>query len=84
MAGTKETYQVDLNPDQMAFVRSVKDKFSLADEGKTIRIVLDYLMTQPQCPRHRVHPATVPEVRVAVRLPARPYCICWTASRAMR
>ena len=47
MAGTKETYQIDLNPDQMAFVRSVKDKFSLADEAKTIRIVLDYLMTNP-------------------------------------
>ena len=47
MAGTKETYQIDLNPDQMAFVRSVKDKFSVADEGKTIRIALDYLMTNP-------------------------------------
>ena len=47
MAGPKETYEIELNPDQMAFVRSAKDQFSLADESKTIRIVLDYLITNP-------------------------------------
>ena len=44
MAGPKETYEVQLNPDQMAFIRSMKDKFEIADESKTIRVVIDYLM----------------------------------------
>ncbi|MCI0844341.1 MAG: hypothetical protein J4N87_03230 [Chloroflexi bacterium] len=45
MAGPKETYEVQLNPDQMAFIRSMKDEFKIADESKTIRVVIDYLMT---------------------------------------
>jgi hypothetical protein len=47
MAGTKQTYQIELNPDQMAFLRSTKDKFDIADEGKVLRIVVDYLLTNP-------------------------------------
>ena len=47
MAGPKETYEIQLNPDQMAFVRSAKNQFSVADESKAIRIVLDYLITNP-------------------------------------
>ena len=45
MAGTKETYEVQLNPDQMSFVRSLKDQFSISDESKTIRIIVDYLIS---------------------------------------
>ena len=44
MAGPKETYDVQLNPDQMAFIRSMKEKYQIADDSKTIRVVIDYLM----------------------------------------
>ena len=44
MAGPKETYEVRLNPDQMAFIRSMKEKYEIADDSKTIRVVIDYLM----------------------------------------
>ena len=44
MAGPKETYEVQLNPDQMAFIRSMKEKYEIADDSKTIRVVIDYLM----------------------------------------
>ena len=44
MAGPKETYEVELNPDQMAFIRSMKEKYEIADDSKTIRVVIDYLM----------------------------------------
>ena len=44
MASPKETYEVRLNPDQMAFIRSMKEKYSIADESKTFRVVIDYLM----------------------------------------
>jgi len=47
MAGPKETYEVELNPDQMSFVRSLKDQFSIANESKTLRIMLDYLISNP-------------------------------------
>ena len=45
MAGPKETYEVELTADQMAFMRSMKEKFQIADESKTFRVVVDYLMT---------------------------------------
>ena len=45
MAGPKETYEVELTTDQMAFMRSMKEKFQIADESKTFRVVVDYLMT---------------------------------------
>ena len=44
MAGPKETYEVQLNADQMAFIRSMKEKYEIADDNKTFRIVMDYLM----------------------------------------
>ena len=45
MAGDKQTYEIELNPDQMAFVRSMKEKYNLPDEGKTMRVIMDYLIT---------------------------------------
>ncbi len=45
MAGPKEKYEVELNADQMAFIRSMKDKYEIADDSKTFRVVIDYLMT---------------------------------------
>ena len=44
MAGTKETYQIDLNPDQMAFVQQIQEQFEIASESKVLRIVVDYLI----------------------------------------
>ena len=45
MAGPKQTFEVELNADQMAFIRSMKEKYEIADESKAIRVVMDYLMT---------------------------------------
>ena len=47
MGGTKQTYEIELNPDHMAFLRTTKDKYGIPDEGKVIRVVLDYLVTSP-------------------------------------
>ena len=48
MAGDKETYEIALNPDQMAFVESAKDKYNLPDTDKAMRIIMDYLITNPE------------------------------------
>ena len=58
MAGQKTTFEIDLDPDHMAFIRSAKEKYDLADEGKAIRIVLDFLMTNPG-----IHDTVFGEVR---------------------
>ena len=47
MAGPKEAYTIELNPDQMAFIRQAKEKYNLASEDKAMRVVLDYLITSP-------------------------------------
>ena len=44
MAGTKQAYEFELNSDQMAFIRSMKDKYDIVDESKTLRVVIDYLI----------------------------------------
>ncbi len=43
MAGDKESYTLELNPDHMEFLTSIKDKYTIADESKVVRIALDYL-----------------------------------------
>ena len=58
MGGQKATFGLDLNPEQMAFIRSAKEKYDLADESKAIRIVLDYLSTNPG-----IHDTVFGEVR---------------------
>ena len=47
MAGPKEAYSIELNPDQMALIRQAKEKFNLSSEDKAMRVVLDYLITSP-------------------------------------
>ena len=47
MAGVKETFEIDLNPDHMAFIKSVKEKYDIADEDKVLRIIMDYIQTNP-------------------------------------
>ena len=44
MAGSKQTFEVELTEDQMAFIRSMKEKYDIPDESKTFRVVIDYLM----------------------------------------
>ena len=43
MASTKKTFEIELGTDQMAFIRSMKDKYEIVDESKTFRAVVDYL-----------------------------------------
>ncbi len=43
MAGDKESYTLELNPDHMDFLTATKDKYTIADESKVVRIALDYL-----------------------------------------
>ena len=47
MAGPKEAYTIELNPDQMAFIRQAKERYNLASEDKAMRVVLDSLITSP-------------------------------------
>lgn len=48
MAGEKEVYEIRLNADQMAFIRSAKDKYNIRDDSKAFRVVVDYLITNPE------------------------------------
>ena len=47
MAGVKETFEIELNPDQMAFIHSTKDKYEIASQDKVVRIIMDYIVTNP-------------------------------------
>ncbi|HZA25356.1 MAG TPA: hypothetical protein VFA32_22630 [Dehalococcoidia bacterium] len=55
MGGAKETYQLSLNPDHLAFIRPAREKYDLA---KVMRIIMDYVMTTPG-----IHDAVFNEVR---------------------
>ena len=44
MASPKTTFELELGTDQLAFIRSMKDKYEIVDEGKTTRAVIDYLI----------------------------------------
>ena len=46
MAGAKQTYNIGLDTDQIAFIKSVIEKYDIPDESKVVRIMADYLMTQ--------------------------------------
>ena len=58
MAGPKQAYTIQLNPDQMAFIRQAKEKYNLPSEDKAMRVALDYLITNPN-----LHPAVFTEPR---------------------
>ena len=47
MAGVKETFEIELNPEQMAFIRSAKEQFGIASQDKVVRIIMDYIQTNP-------------------------------------
>ena len=44
MASIKQKFEVELGIDQIAFIRSMKDKYQIVDEGKTLRALIDYLI----------------------------------------
>ena len=47
MAGLKTAYQIDLNEDQYQFLQTAKEQYNIPDESKTVRIVMDYLLSNP-------------------------------------
>ncbi|HEB27764.1 MAG TPA: hypothetical protein ENI05_08305 [Porticoccus sp.] len=46
MGGVKVEHTFDLNEDHIAWLKGMTDKFSIEDEGKAMRIVLDYVMEE--------------------------------------
>ena len=44
MASTKQSFEIELGTDQIAFIRSMKSKYEIIDEGKTLRALIDYLI----------------------------------------
>ncbi len=47
MAGAKDAYQIDLSAEQIAFFRSTQEKYDIPDESKVVRIMVDYLLSNP-------------------------------------
>ena len=47
MAGVKETFEIELDPDQMAFIRSARERYEIASQDKVVRIIMDYILTNP-------------------------------------
>jgi hypothetical protein len=45
MAGSKQTIEIELNDDQVTFMRLMKDDYNIASESKVFRIVMDYLQS---------------------------------------
>ena len=44
MGGFKEAHTYDLNDDHAEWLKEMAEKYMLEDEGKALRIVLDYVM----------------------------------------
>ena len=44
MASVKQNFEVELSTDQISFIRSMKNKYEIFDEGKTFRALIDYLI----------------------------------------
>ncbi len=47
MAGVKEAFEIELNPEQMAFIQSAKEQYGIASQDKVVRIIMDYIQTNP-------------------------------------
>ena len=45
MAGEKQTFEIELNNDQMTFIRFMKDDYKIPTESKVFRIIIDFLLT---------------------------------------
>ncbi|MFT5716993.1 MAG: hypothetical protein ACJAWS_001830 [Oleiphilaceae bacterium] len=46
MGGIKTNYSVELNEDQIMWLKQMTEKYSLDDEGKALRIVLDFVQEE--------------------------------------
>ena len=46
MGGFKETHTYELNDDHAEWLKEMAEKYMLDDEGKALRIVLDYVMQE--------------------------------------
>lgn len=46
MGGIKVEQTFELNDDHIAWLKEMTEKFSIADEAKALRIVLDYVMEE--------------------------------------
>ncbi len=44
MSGEKQNIEIELNPDQVAFISIMKDDHKIASESKVMRIIMDYLL----------------------------------------
>ena len=44
MSGEKQTIEIELNLDQLAFITVMKDDYKIASESKVMRIIMDYLL----------------------------------------
>ena len=46
MGGFKETHTYELNEDHAEWLKEMAEKYTLDDESKALRIVLDYVMQE--------------------------------------
>lgn len=46
MGGIKTKYAVDLNADQISWLQEISKKYAISDEGKALRIILDYIQDE--------------------------------------
>jgi hypothetical protein len=58
MAGTKTEITVDVNAEHIGLINTSKEKYDIADEGKVVRIIMDYLITNPS-----IHDTVFKDVR---------------------
>lgn len=58
MAGAKETFEIELNVDHRNFIRSAVEKYGIGSEDKVIRIIMDFIQTNPD-----LHESVFTEVR---------------------
>lgn len=47
MAGTKTELAVAVNAEHIGLINASKEKYGIADEGKVVRIIMDYLIVNP-------------------------------------
>ena len=47
MSGAKDAYQIDLSSEQISFLRSAQEQYNIPDESKVVRIMVDYLLSNP-------------------------------------
>ncbi len=46
MGGIKQKYSLELNEDQMEWLQKMVSQYALDDEGKALRIILDYVQDE--------------------------------------